>query len=43
MDRVDEENLNGLMDAGKKMWEENMVAAKAMIRQICDEKFGKKR
>ena len=41
MDKVDEENLKGLIEQGDKMWFDNQEAAKAMIRQICDEKFGK--
>lgn len=40
MDSVEEENIKGLMAAGDQMWEENKEAAKKMIEQICDEKFG---
>ena len=32
MDSVTEENINGLMDAGDQMWNENIEAAKEMIR-----------
>ena len=41
MDKVDQENLNALMNAGTLMWNENAEEAKAMIRTMCDEKFGK--
>ena len=40
MDSVDEENIKGLMAAGDQMWNDNKAAAKKMIEQICDEKFG---
>jgi hypothetical protein len=40
MDSVDEENIKGLMAAGDQMWNDNIVAAKKMLQQICDEKFG---
>jgi hypothetical protein len=40
MDSVEQENIDGLMAAGDEMWENNKEAAKKMIEQICDEKFG---
>jgi hypothetical protein len=40
MDSVDEENIKGLIAAGDQMWKQNEAAARKMIEQICDEKFG---
>jgi len=41
MDRVDKENLDGLLLAGDGLWKENEEMAKKMLRILCDEKFKK--